>query len=145
MSREWDLDGDDVVDSMNQHPSFVYSNPGTYTVSLTVINGDNTDTEIKESYITVFALNSPQITAIRVVSDDVIITWSPVSGAVSYSVYSSIFPYAGFSLDTTGMFDGESWHAPLSEDERFYFITASDGVYESDTSGTVGFKAYELP
>ena len=145
VSREWDLDGDDVVDSMNQHPSFVYSNPGTYTVSLTVINGDNTDTEIKESYITVFALNSPQITGIRVVSDDVIITWSPVSGAVSYSVYSSILTYSGYTLDTTGTFDDESWSGPVSEDERFYFITASDGVYESDTSDTVGFRSYELP
>ena len=145
VSWEWDLDGDDVGDSTNQNPSFIYSSPGTYTVSLTVINGGNSDMETKEEYITVFALNSPEITDIQVVSDDVIITWSPVSGAVSYIVYSSILPYSGFTLDTTGTFDGESWHTPISGEERFFSMTASDGVYESDMSDTAGFEAYELP
>ncbi|HEX6810022.1 MAG TPA: immunoglobulin domain-containing protein [Planctomycetota bacterium] len=33
---QWDLDGDSLIDSTVQHPSFVYSYPGRYHVSLTV-------------------------------------------------------------------------------------------------------------
>lgn len=145
VSWEWDLDGDDVVDSTNQNPSFIYTNPGSFTVSLTVINGENANTETKEAYITVFALDTPEISDIQIVSDEICISWNPVPGAVSYAVYSSILPYTGFSFDATGTFSGESWYAPVSGEGRFFNITASDGVYESDTSSTVGFKAYELP
>ena len=92
--REWDLVGDDVVDSTNRDPSFIYTSPGTYTVSLTVINGANADTEIREAYIHVFALDTPEISDIQVISDEIILSWSPVSGAVSYNVYSShVTPY----------------------------------------------------
>jgi len=35
---QWDLDGDSVVDSTAQHPTFLYSNCGSYTVTLTAID-----------------------------------------------------------------------------------------------------------
>ncbi|RKY11135.1 MAG: hypothetical protein DRP82_07815 [Planctomycetota bacterium] len=49
----WDFDGDGVVDSTNQNPSWTYNNPGWYTVKLTVSNGTNSDTCVREMYILV--------------------------------------------------------------------------------------------
>lgn len=49
----WDFDNDGSIDSLVQNPSWYYSEPGNYTVSLTVSDGDITDTETKERYITV--------------------------------------------------------------------------------------------
>ncbi|MCA8966372.1 MAG: PKD domain-containing protein, partial [Planctomycetes bacterium] len=48
----WDFDGDSVVDSTLQNPTFVYQNCGTYTVSLTVVDATHgTATETKTDYI----------------------------------------------------------------------------------------------
>ncbi len=49
----WDFDDDGTLDSLTQNPWWYYTEPGNYTVSLTVSDGDITDTETKEHYITV--------------------------------------------------------------------------------------------
>lgn len=49
----WDFNNDGSIDSLTQNPSWYYLEPGNYTVSLTVSDGDVTDTETKEHYITV--------------------------------------------------------------------------------------------
>ena len=54
----WDLDGDSVIDSNLQNPSFLYATPGTYSVSLTVINGCNNLTVTKTNLITILAPGS---------------------------------------------------------------------------------------
>lgn len=54
----WDLNGDAIVDSNVQNPSYTYTVAGTYNVTLTAINAAGTDIEIKTSYITVNALPS---------------------------------------------------------------------------------------
>ena len=48
---QWDFDNDGVVDSDLQYPKHTYSNPGNYTVSLTVVGPDGNDTEIKLDYL----------------------------------------------------------------------------------------------
>lgn len=48
---EWDFDNDGVIDSYEQNPTYIYSQPGIYTVVLTVSDGINTDTEVKVNYI----------------------------------------------------------------------------------------------
>jgi PKD repeat protein len=58
-SWAWDFDGDTVVDSTVQNPSFTYNAPGTYTVSLTVGNGSTTHTRTRTNYIAV----APPLTA----------------------------------------------------------------------------------
>ncbi|NQU84228.1 MAG: right-handed parallel beta-helix repeat-containing protein, partial [Mariniphaga sp.] len=56
-SWEWDFENDGTIDSYVQNPEWVYNEPGTYTVSLTVSDGtDLSDTEIKADYITVIAV-----------------------------------------------------------------------------------------
>ncbi len=56
VSWEWDFDNDGTIDSYAQNPQWIYTDPGIYTVSLTVSDGSSkaTDTEIKEDYITVY-------------------------------------------------------------------------------------------
>jgi len=52
----WDWDfGDGVGTSTLQNPSYIYDNPGTYTVTLTVSSSSQgcNDTEVKTDYITV--------------------------------------------------------------------------------------------
>ncbi|MFY9800127.1 MAG: PKD domain-containing protein, partial [Methanoregula sp.] len=49
----WDFNHDGITDSSSRNPSFTYTSPGTYTVSLTVTNSAGSDGEIKSNYITV--------------------------------------------------------------------------------------------
>ncbi|MFM1873482.1 MAG: hypothetical protein RL398_2904 [Planctomycetota bacterium] len=49
----WDFDGDSVIDSTLQNPSFVYNNCGTYDVTLTTVDaGFGANTATKTAYIT---------------------------------------------------------------------------------------------
>ena len=49
---QWDLDGNGTIDSFEQNPTYTYTTPGLYTVSLTVTDDlGNTDTKIKEKYV----------------------------------------------------------------------------------------------
>lgn len=51
-SYAWDLDGDNVIDSNLQNPTFVYTSCGTYTVSLTVTDGTHApNTLTRTAYI----------------------------------------------------------------------------------------------
>lgn len=49
----WSWDFGDTYGSTAQNPSHIYTNPGTYTVSLTVSNSSGNDTIIRTGYITV--------------------------------------------------------------------------------------------
>jgi PKD repeat protein len=48
---EWDLNGDEVLDSTLQNPKYTYESTGNYTVSLTVRGLNGNDTEVKKDYI----------------------------------------------------------------------------------------------
>lgn len=48
---EWDFDNDGLVDSTLQNPQYTYSEPGTYTISLTVSGPGGSDSEIKIEYL----------------------------------------------------------------------------------------------
>ncbi len=50
---EWDFDNDGVVDSTGQSALYIYEDPGTYTVKLTVNESGRKDSEVKESFIRV--------------------------------------------------------------------------------------------
>jgi len=54
---QWDFDNDGTVDSYEQNPQWTYNNPGWYTVKLTVSDGTNTNTCVKEKCILVVAGN----------------------------------------------------------------------------------------
>jgi len=55
ISYEWDFNDDDVIDSTEENPLWIFGQPGNYTVSLTISDGDNSDTETKIEYINVIS------------------------------------------------------------------------------------------
>ena len=67
---------------------------------------------------------SPSNLVISEENPNVRLTWSPVSGASGYKVYSSGVPYGTFTENTTGTFNGEEWVAPLTESKLFYYVVA---------------------
>jgi PKD repeat protein len=60
-SWAWDFDNNGVVDSTVQNPSFVYANPGAYTVKLTVSNANGSSTKTKTGYISVNTAGNTRI------------------------------------------------------------------------------------
>ncbi len=58
-SWQWDFDNDGIVDSTEQNPYYVFTEPGTYSVRLVVSNGSLTDQEIKMSYIVATEATTP--------------------------------------------------------------------------------------
>jgi len=52
-SWEWNFNNDSAIDSYAQNPTWIYNQPGMYTVTLTVSNERSTDTETKVDYIDV--------------------------------------------------------------------------------------------
>ena len=47
----WDLNNDGVVDSVLQNPRYIYTEAGTYTVSLTVSNSGGNNNKTKTNYL----------------------------------------------------------------------------------------------
>ncbi|MBI9039417.1 MAG: PKD domain-containing protein [Bacteroidales bacterium] len=60
---EWDFNNDGVVDSNEESPSWTYTEPGNYSVSLTITAGtpDSSNTFVKDDYITVLSGNSQTV------------------------------------------------------------------------------------
>ncbi|MFH2143379.1 MAG: C25 family cysteine peptidase, partial [Bacteroidota bacterium] len=60
-SWSWTFAGGTPASSTSQNPSIVYNTPGTYDVSLYVVNGSGNDTETKTGYIHVTAVSTPPV------------------------------------------------------------------------------------
>ncbi|UCE17257.1 MAG: DJ-1/PfpI family protein [Gemmatimonadota bacterium] len=54
VSWSWDFNNDGVVDSDEQSPSWIYEEPGIYTVTLEVSSGSLAETRVFEEYVHVF-------------------------------------------------------------------------------------------
>ncbi|MDX9976546.1 MAG: PKD domain-containing protein, partial [Candidatus Cloacimonadales bacterium] len=57
---QWDFDGDGVIDSYEQYPSYTYTEPGTYSVTLTISDGEETHTATNNDMITVYDTDNAQ-------------------------------------------------------------------------------------
>ncbi|HDZ58772.1 MAG TPA: PKD domain-containing protein, partial [Ignavibacteriales bacterium] len=58
ISWEWDFDNDGTIDSHEPEPTWVFTNEQSYTVSLTVSDGNRQHTRTLENYITVLGATS---------------------------------------------------------------------------------------
>jgi len=58
---EWDFDNDGIIDSTDPNPSFSYSDPGTYTVALTVTNEFDCGTDSEMRQVTIIGLPEAEI------------------------------------------------------------------------------------
>jgi len=51
ISWEWDVNGDDIIDSDEQNFSYIYQSPGNYDIALTISNGSENITKVFPNYI----------------------------------------------------------------------------------------------
>lgn len=69
-------------------------------------------------------LSAPTGVSIARIGNSVRLTWIPVVGATRYKVLSSPNPEGSFLLNSSGVFDGNSWTVPASEECLFYKVVA---------------------
>ena len=48
---QWDLNGDGIIDSTEENPTYIYTTPGNYTVKLRISGAGGTSSIIKNNYI----------------------------------------------------------------------------------------------
>jgi len=75
------------------------------------------------------SLVTPQNVTITIIGTEVHINWDAVDGALSYKIYASEDPYSGFTEIASGI-TSTTWSQTVSEDEKFYYVTASSDVTE---------------
>jgi HYDIN/CFA65/VesB family protein len=102
-------------------------NGGDHTKYLIITSNDPDEIEIivPVNLAVGFVPDIPQNVTFEIIGNDIQISWDPVNGANSYTVYSSDNAYTGFTEDLSGTFDGTSWSAPISAEKKFYYVTAS--------------------
>ena len=77
-----------------------------------------------EGYVSFSIVEGIENLAISTSADSICISWQPIPGADYYRMYSSEYPYRGFSIDSTGIFTGTVWNAPIPDAYRYYRVTA---------------------
>ena len=94
VSWEWDFDNDGTIDATTQNPGWQYANFGIYTVTLTVSDGTNFDSETKLDYITVTDPNQVTDTIFCDPFENGIGLWSIVnnSGACDWEIFTPPYP-----------------------------------------------------
>jgi len=98
----WDFNNDGDLDSFEQHPSWTYEEPGLYSVSLTVLTGEETKSILKEDYIQVFNGH----TALEFnLQDSHVICPSETSVEITeaFTIESWIYPYSYGSTPPLGL------------------------------------------
>jgi PKD repeat protein len=83
---EWDFQNDGEVDSYEQNPVWTYNDPGYYSVALTVADGVNSNTIVKDNYINISA-------------GEYTLAFDGVTDYVLIQDYPSIFPESGFTIE----------------------------------------------
>ena len=82
----WDLDGDGNTDSTTRSPAFVYTDPGTYTVHLTVAN-DTASSQMTQADLICASAGVPEVVSeLMMDADQRTLTWQPAAAALSYVV-----------------------------------------------------------
>ncbi|MBI2871636.1 MAG: PKD domain-containing protein [Chloroflexi bacterium] len=119
----WDFNGDGVVDSNAQAPSFIYNNPGNFNVSLRVSNADGTHQRTRAAMVKVYSApqaafdGAPRLAALGAGSQvPVTFTdlssgnvtswqWTVTRSGTSTPLFSSTLKNPTFIFTTGGVFD----------------------------------------
>ncbi|MFO7897327.1 MAG: endonuclease [Candidatus Cloacimonadales bacterium] len=78
-SYEWDFDSDGEIDSTQQNPSYLYQEPGIYSVTLFVQSADDADEMTRSGYITVNEPGTDPIVLLNESFESGASTWEIVS------------------------------------------------------------------
>lgn len=84
-SFAWDFNMDGLVDSTEERPEYEYTQPGLYSVSLTVSDGVVTDTAVRENFISVSPTDAPEFASefVSTIMPDTMATGVPVEFIVT--------------------------------------------------------------
>jgi parallel beta-helix repeat protein len=135
-SWTWDFENDGIVDSTEQNPSFTYTDPGTYTVNLTVKNAGGSDSEVKTDYIIVSEPSGPlplpsyNNIFIRVAND----------AGVKYNAFGNHTYNIRFEGINRGL---NALHVSTDPAENFGQVTVTDaktGTFYATDSGGKGYE-----
>jgi PKD repeat protein len=84
---KWDFENDGIYDSFIHHPSFIYSQPGTYSVKLFVQNDSEMDSTVNVDYITVdSSINCGGLITVDHIAGNV----APVTKTTTYGTVSNV-------------------------------------------------------
>ncbi len=135
---QWDFDSDGTVDSDAQYPTWTYAEPGTYSVTLTIGNGDRSASIVREADITVFDGES----ALNFSGDDntVLVTNNPqlnMTDALSLEAW--IYPTSWGIMNNNGgrIFDKAFIRLFLNNTETSEFADSSLGLILKHQDGTL--------
>ena len=94
VSWEWDFDSDGTIDATTQNPGWQYINFGIYTVTLTVSDGTNFDSETKIDYITVTDPNQVTDTIFCDTFENGIGLWTIINngGTCDWEIFTPPYP-----------------------------------------------------
>ena len=87
----------------------------------------NIITGYENGELIIIELLPPSNISINFDNENIYITWEPVEGADSYSVFSSEYPYSDFEfwfLEQEGI-TVNAWNERISNEKKFYFIKAN--------------------
>ncbi len=71
-------------------------------------------------------LGIPQNVATSVAGSVLTVSWSAVSGATSYVVYSADTHYGTYGIDATGTLNGTQWTTATTNTKKFYYVVATN-------------------
>jgi PKD repeat protein len=144
-SWSWDFDDDGVVDATSQNPVYTYTTPGSYTVALTVSDGDNTYTERKENYITVTS-PTPDLSGFSVSITNIDISNFPLVKCFVSVIDDALSRPASDLISTN--FDVKEEAAEVTSLSVRHLDSSSgaraDIVYVFDTTGSMGSEIETL-
>lgn len=124
----WDFDNDGVVDDSTQNPTHIFTSAGTYSVRLAVFNGTNSDDTLRIDYITVSSGILPAISDLQIQEsgNDIVLSWSAVSGGTNYKIYREATPITDISgLTPIGQTTSQTYtdSSAILNEKRFYVVT----------------------
>ena len=132
-SWEWDFNYDDIIDSYEQNPIWRYNEIGSYTVSLTVSDGENADTEIKEDYI-------------LVTSNITVGGYAYLENQTNHSGITVTFERTDpSSLTETATTDANGYYTAELETGVYDVTYSKDGYYEESIIGQPFYSNTTLP
>ncbi|AKB37165.1 cell surface protein [Methanosarcina siciliae C2J] len=132
-SYAWDLDNDGVVDNTTRNPLYTYSAAGAYTVNLTVIGPDGSDSEVKTDYIIVHGTGTSGLAE----------TPCPKFQVDPYNTGQSQYagPETNNTVWTYTTEDSVQYSGPsIGADGTIYIGSADDNIYALNPDGTLKWK-----
>jgi len=144
-SWEWDFENDGTIDSYEQNPEWTYNEIGIYSVLLTISDGTNEDTELKEDYIMVIEAQAPVLIYISPEWPALILHWEEIpyyktnhfnfeGGNPADPVWTIYLGEATFngtnmeSGDEIGIYDGETLVGAFTLDQ----VCTPENQFEND-------------